>query len=324
MASWKLTLPCTRAEAEAIDLQTIALADLDPLPVLMTSERVADDPASWQLEAYFETRPDAAAIAALKTLVPSGQNADAVPEAIEEDDWVTLSQQGLEPVHAGRFYVHTGTNKGDVPPGARSFRIEASRAFGTGTHETTSGCLATLDMLRRQGMRFHNLLDLGTGTGLLAFAALHLWPHAHAIASDIDPVSIDVTRENAVVNRVALGNGRGQLALAVAPGLEHRALIERAPYDLIIANVLAGPLIDMAPSIGAALAEGGTLVLAGLLDHQAGRVARAYRRQGLRLTGHRPNGDWPALQMTKRRRYGSARVSRPRGSSGATPDFGTW
>ncbi|MGH6617017.1 50S ribosomal protein L11 methyltransferase [Sphingomonas sp.] len=321
--SWKLTLPCTRAEAEAID----AADDLgiDPAPVLMTSEEVADDPLRWRLDAYFEGKPDKEAVAAVRALVPSSAKTKAAAERVPDADWVTLSQAGIEPVHAGRFYVHTDANKGRVPAGARAFRIEASRAFGTGQHETTTGCLLTLDAMRRRGERARNLVDIGTGTGLLAFAALHLWPGAYATASDIDTASIDVTAENAVLNHVALGSGPGRLALAVAPGLEHPLLISRAPYDLIVANILAGPLIALAPSIAMALAEGGTLVLAGLLHGQADAVLGAYRRQGLRLAGRIDTGEWPALRLRKRVRHGHDRVTRlGPGGAGETPGFGNW
>jgi ribosomal protein L11 methyltransferase len=253
MASWKLILPCTRAEAEALEVDATGL---DPAPVLLTSEVIEDDPMRWQLEAYFDGKPNSAALAAVQALVPSAAGVKAVAHKIRDADWVTMSQAGIEPVHAGRFYVHTETNKGRVPRGAKAFRIDAGLAFGTGTHETTSGCLKTLDALKAQGMVMRNLLDVGTGTGLLAFAAMHLWPRAYATASDIDPISVDVTRDNAVANGVALGEGAGQLALAACAGMNHPLLIGRAPYDLIIANILAGPLIELAPTVCAALAEG--------------------------------------------------------------------
>ncbi|ODP37926.1 50S ribosomal protein L11 methyltransferase [Sphingomonas turrisvirgatae] len=325
MSSWKLTLPCTRDEAEAIDFEGAELLALDPAPVLLTSETVPDDPANWQLEAYFETKPGKADVAAIRTLVPSAGKARPVIEQLPDEDWVTLSQAGIEPVHAGRFYVHTSGNRGDVPAGVKTLQIEAGRAFGTGTHETTSGCLLTLDAMRARGEVARNLIDVGTGTGLLAFAALHLWPNAYATASDIDPVAVEVTAENAAINGVALGGGPGQLALAAAAGLEHELLIARAPYDLIIANVLAGPLIDLAPSISEALAPGGTLIVAGLLNTQAERVANAYRRHGLRLAGRVAQGDWPTLRLRKRVRYGWGRTTRPGpDGSGLAPGFGSW
>lgn len=325
MGSWKVTFPCTRVEAEAIEFDDARLLDMDPMPVLMTSEREPDDDDAWQLDAYFQGKPNSGMIDILRALVPSAGNARPVVERIASKDWVTVSQEGIEPVSVGRFYVHTATNRGDVPEGARAFRIDAGLAFGTGQHETTTGCLATLDLLRARGTRVRNLLDLGTGTGLLAFAALHLWPRAAAIASDIDPVAIDVTRENAERNGVPLGDGVGELDLVVAAGMAHPLLQARAPYDLIIANVLAGPLIDMAPSIADALAPGGTLILAGLLDTQMEKVAHAYRRHGLRLAGSMQSGDWPTLRMRKRVRYGAGRVTRPgpRGV-GIAPGFGSW
>jgi ribosomal protein L11 methyltransferase len=220
---------------------------------------------------------------------------------------VTLSQQGLEPIRAGRFFVHTPAHRGRAPRGAIAFEIDAGRAFGTGQHETTSGCLAALDRLKRQGASFAEVADIGTGTGLLAFAALRLWPAARAIATDIDPVAIEVTAENAAINAVKLGRARGQLELAVAAGLDHARLKARAPYDLIVANILAGPLVELAPSLSGALAPGGRLVLAGLLDRQAEAVAAAYRREGLMLAEKVARGEWPTLVMRKRQRVPRAR-----------------
>lgn len=300
MTSWKLSLPCTRAEAEAIEIDQDSLAGLDPPPVLMTSERVVDDPEAWQLDAYFDGKPAPAALVAVRALVPSASGVKAKVVRVPDEDWVTLSQSGIEPVRAGRFYVHTGSNRGNVPEGAVPFRIEAGLAFGTGQHETTTGCLLMLDAMKRQGAVVRNHLDLGTGTGLLAFAAMHLWPHAYATASDIDPVSIDVVRENAAANNVPLGRTPGKLALAVAPGLEHPLLIARAPYDLIAANILAGPLIELAPVIAMALAPRGQLILAGLLATQADAVLAAYRRRRCMLVSRRTIGDWTILRLAKR------------------------
>ncbi|MGN6269183.1 MAG: 50S ribosomal protein L11 methyltransferase [Sphingomonas sp.] len=298
--SWKLTLPCTRAEAEAIELDLEALARFEPPPVLMTSEGTPDDPADWRLDAYFEGKPDAATIAAIRALVPSAANAKTAPERVPEADWVTLSQAGLEPVRAGRFFVHTAAHAPSAEPGVRNFLVEASRAFGTGHHETTTGCLMMLDAMRRRGLRVDNLIDLGTGTGLLAFAAMHLWPRAYATATDIDPIAIEVTAENAETNGVRLGLGMGRLALTVADGTADPLVQRRASYDLVIANILAGPLIDLAPDIAAIAAPKSQLVLAGLLATQAGAVAQAYRRQDYRLTERLDLGDWAILRLRKR------------------------
>jgi ribosomal protein L11 methyltransferase len=174
--------------------------------------------------------------------------------------------------------------------------IDASLAFGTGQHATTSGCIEALDRLEREGARFANIADIGTGTGLLAFAALALWPEAKCIATDIDAVAIDVARDNAAINGVTLGHGAGELLMAVADGLDSPLLAARAPFDLIIANILAGPLIELAPDFARALAPGGTLILAGLLDTQADAVTAAYVKLGFTVRD-RSSGEWPVVVL---------------------------
>jgi len=143
---------------------------------------------------------------------------------------------------------------------------------------------------------FTNIADIGTGTGLLAFAALSLWPEARCIATDVDAVAIDVARENAAINGVPLGHGTGELLLAVADGMDSPLVVARAPFDLIVANILAGPLIELAPDFAKALVPGGTVILAGLLDSQADAVAAAYQDQGLSVTD-RGAGEWPVLVL---------------------------
>jgi ribosomal protein L11 methyltransferase len=312
--SWKVSLPCTKAEAEALRDDITPLAMLDEPPVLMTSEADSRRPEAWRIDAYFSSEPSAEMVGLLRALVPSAAGAEPEIAPVEDEDWITLSQQGLEPIHAGRFFVHTPLHRDSAPAGAIALEIDAGRAFGTGQHETTSGCLIALSRLKESGASFSNLLDLGTGTGLLAFAALRLWPAARATASDVDPISIEVSEENAVINKAPLGRARGQLELAVADGMDHARLKARATYDLVIANILAGPLIDLAPSVAAAIAPGGRLILAGLLDHQAPKVAAAYRRQGLMLSFSEKRGEWPTLVMRKRRatRPKSARPSQVR------------
>jgi ribosomal protein L11 methyltransferase len=299
--AWKVTLPCSRAEAEALTGDIPQLAALDAPPVLMTSEA---DGEAWRLDAYFEAEPGPADIALLLALAPSAGGAAPKVERLADEDWVTLSQAGLEPIRAGRFFVHTPAHRGPLPDGAIAFEIDAGRAFGTGHHETTTGCLLALDRLRRAGTQVANLADIGTGTGLLAFAAMRLWPAARAIASDIDPVAIAVAADNAAINNVPIGRARGQLELAIAAGVDHPRLEDRAPYDLLIANILAGPLIELAPSLAGALAPGGRLILAGLLDRQVGAVAAAYRRQGMMAGARIDGGEWPTLIMRKRRSTG--------------------
>ncbi len=300
--SWKVTLPCTRAEAEAID----GLDEPVPGAVLMTSETVEDDREHWRLDVYMEREPNADTLAAIRTLAPSA-HADPEIERLGNEDWVTMSQAGLEPLHVGCFFVHTGD--ADPPPGTRAFRIAAGRAFGTGHHETTSGCLQVLDGLADS--HFTNIVDIGTGTGLLAFAARHLWPKARVTATDIDPVAIEVTRENAAANGV---NGIGY---AVADGTLDVGVTEGAPYDFLIANILAGPLVSMAPEIASIAAPHATIVLAGLLDTQRDTVVAAYRACGCRLAAVERRGDWTVLRLTANaERFVPAHPIDPKGRDG--------
>lgn len=286
--SWKVTLPCTRAEAEAID----SASDLAIDAVLMTTEEVEDDVERWRLDAYMEHEPDAAMIAQLHALVPSASANDPIVVRLGDEDWITMSQSGLEPIREGRFVVHTSAHPADVPPDGRAFLIEAGQAFGTGHHGTTSGCLAMLDALERADKRFAKVIDVGTGTGLLAFAAVDLWPDARVIATDIDPVAVDVTRENAALNGVA------GVDLFVADGARHPDIDGQAPFDLVIANILAGPLVSMAPELAAIADSGATIVLAGLLDTQRETVVAAYEACDCTLDAIDRRGDWTVLRLT--------------------------
>ncbi|WP_246166441.1 50S ribosomal protein L11 methyltransferase [Sphingomonas sinipercae] len=259
--------------------------------MLVADEPDPAKPDDWLIHGYFDHRPTAAELAILERL---GIGEPQV-EQLAETDWVTMSQSGLQPIRAGRFFVHTPTHR-SIPPGAVPFEIDASLAFGTGQHATTAGCLEALDLLERKGCRFENVADIGTGTGLLAFAALALWPEARCIATDIDPVAIDVARDNARINRIQVGHDAGQLLLAVADGMDSPLLAARAPFDLLIANILAGPLIDLAPGFAGSLVSGARLILAGLLDSQAEAVARAYEENGLALIDS-GTGEWPVLVL---------------------------
>lgn len=322
--SWTVSLPCTRDEAEALSGEIPELDAMPEAPVIVTRE-IDEDAGLWQLDAYMDAKPGAALLKLLQSFVPSAKSQQPVVAELPEEDWVTLSQQGLEPVRAGRFFVHTSSCADRVPPGTTPFLIDASQAFGTGGHDTTAGCLAMLDRLARQGASPRNIADIGTGTGLLAFAAMALWRRAKVIASDIDPASIFVTRDNAGINGVSLGRGGGRLALAVAPGTDHPAIRHRAPYDLVIANILAGPLITLAPDIADATAPGGHAILAGLIARQMDPVLAAYRAQGFRLAARGGSAEWPCLLLVKRRRYGWRRRERAlHRASPSDASFGSW
>lgn len=290
--SFRVTVACSRAQAEAVaNSEEEIFPESASAPVVVADEPDESKPDEWLIHAYFEHSPSADEMQRLASL---GSGIARVEE-LGEADWVTMSQAGIQPIRAGRFYVHTPMYR-SAPPGTIAFEIDASLAFGTGQHATTRGCLEVLDRLEREGAGFANIADIGTGTGLLAFAALALWPRAKCIATDIDGIALEVTRDNAAINRIRLGHGAGELLLARADGMDSPLLSARAPFDLIIANILAGPLIDLAPDFARSLQAGGAILLAGLLDKQVDAVSAAYQAHGLRVRD-RGSGEWPVLVL---------------------------
>jgi ribosomal protein L11 methyltransferase len=273
--------------------------DWDANIVLVGSELAEDRPDDWVLEAYLPHKPrkaDHGAVAALFGKRPPKLAAEKLPDT----DWVAETQKAVAPIRAGRFHVHTPDYPADMSPGTIDFVVPAAQAFGTGQHATTAGCLAMLDAMKRRGVAVRNFADIGTGTGLLAFAALSLWSGARAVASDIDPVCEPVVVGNALLNGVPLGTRAGELAMVVAEGIDDAILAGRAPYDLIIANILAGPLIALAGDFSEAVAPRGHLLLAGLLETQEAAVRAAYRTAGFRLAARLVNGDWSILWLRRR------------------------
>lgn len=264
-------------------------------PLVRTSSQWNEVEAhgAWRIEALYEERPAERTLRAI--LAPaeqaSGHRIDGIAiEPVPEIDWVTKSLEGLDPVHAGRFFIYGSHDADKVPASVIPIRIDAAQAFGTGHHETTTGCLEFISEFVRPGRRL-NALDIGTGTGVLAIAIAKL-TRSNVLASDIDPVAVRVTRENARVNGVA------PFIIAVtAKGFGHPALHARAPYDLIVANILARPLVSLAPAFRAHLRLGGTLILSGILGTQETMVTSALRMQGLFLRSRKPMGDWVTLMV---------------------------
>ena len=277
---WKAhhTLP----KGEAADLASLLELASEPQAVLIVEEPFGP---SATVEALYTEEPDAAYLTRI-----AGRA--IIVEALPDQDWIKLSQEGLPPVRAGRFFVYGAHDAGVVPHGVIPMKIEAGLAFGTGHHETTALCLGVLsDLAKRRS--FRNVLDLGCGTGLLAIGATRLW-HKKVLASDIDPVAVEVTEEN------ARGNGVAPLVRAVvADGLTNPTLAGAAPYDLIIANILAGPLTRLAPQIVTALAPGAMLVLSGLLHNQENMILSFYHR--LRFVSRHRDGPWSALVLQRPR-----------------------
>lgn len=297
--SWKLTATGSKEVIEAaLGVQEAAM-DWDDEIVLTGFEADPDTPDIWVLDAYVAQKPDKAHRDAVKALF-AGKAPRLTAAKLPDADWVAESQKGVEPIRAGRFHVHTPDYAASPEEGVTSFCIPAAQAFGTGQHETTAGCLAMLDEMKRKGVVARHIADIGTGTGLLAFAAMDLWPKAQATASDIDPLCLPAVIDNAQMNAVPLGTMPGQLAMLIADGMDDDLLIQRAPFDLLIANILAGPLIDLAPDFAACVSPRGHVVLSGLLETQEKTVRAAYLKAGFRLQGRIVNKDWSILWLRQR------------------------
>ena len=231
----------------------------------------------WEVEVYFSAPPDQEGLRELIQLA-AGEDAARriVFETIGEKDWVKASLEGLSLVRAGRFTVHGSHDRGRVPLSTIGIEIEAALAFGTGHHGTTRGCLLMLEGILKQ-RRPVNVLDVGTGTGVLAIAAARAL-HQPVAAGDIDPVAVEAARDNALNNKAG-----AYLRPVVAKGVGHPALMRRRFYDLVFANILARPLMRLAPSIASVAAPGADIVLSGLIPRDVPGVLAAYRAQGLHL-----------------------------------------
>lgn len=283
-------------------------------PVWKASATVAKERAG-DVAALFEITPPApqavlideepfgrsATVEALYAQMPDGEllsrlaGADIHVGLVPDQDWIKLSQEGLPPVRAGRFFVYGAHDEGVVPSGVIPLRIEAGLAFGTGHHESTAMCLALLGELAKR-RRIGRALDLGCGTGVLAIAAARLWKR-RVVAADIDPVAVAVARENASLN------GTGPLVRAhVADGVPSVVSVRR--FDLIVANILASPLTRLAPQIACALGPGGVLILSGILRWQENLVLGFYRPHGLTLRERKRDGNWSALLLERPERAG--------------------
>lgn len=214
-------------------------------------------------------------------------------ETIPEVDWIAKSLEGLKPVRAGRFVVHGSHDRGTARPGEIAIEIDAGQAFGTGHHGTTAGCLEVIAGVMR-ARRPRRVLDLGTGSGVLAIAARKLAP-VRVLATDIDPVATHVARENVRLNGIASG-----VALETAPGFHSTAFRRHGPFDLIIANILARPLMRMAPQLAAQLAPGGAVVLSGILAEQRWKVLAAYNGAGLRHVRTLWRNGWVTIHLDRR------------------------
>lgn len=270
-----------------------ALQDLiEPPPDALTV--FEDGLDRWRLEAYFDVEAGDRDLAAELGPLVQGTLPPFTVETVPDLNWVAISQAALPPVHAGRFTIHGSHDRGRIAGGPNAILIDAGEAFGTAHHATTLGCLLAIDRLTRS-RSFQWVFDLGCGSGVLAIAASKALPRAEIIAADMDPQSVKVATEN-----VRLNGAASRIALVVGNGLAHPKVRTRAPFDLFIANILAGPLIRLAPSISRSVVTGGTLVLSGILIPQAPEVIATYRAHGFSLARHDRLTGWSTLTLERR------------------------
>jgi ribosomal protein L11 methyltransferase len=247
----------------------------------------------WDISLHFAEAPDQAAIRELVTLAAGDDAAQHITfDTVEAKDWVKASLEDLVPVPAGSFVVHGQHDRARIPANKLGIEIEAALAFGTGHHGTTRGCLLLLDQVLRS-YQPRRVLDLGSGTGVLAIAAAKAL-RQRVLASDIDPVSVGVARDNARLN------GVGNLVEAIhATGFSAPEFAARGPFDLVLANILANPLRQMATPMAQHLAPSALVILSGLLPHQAQGVIASYRARGLILRRHLKIDGWSSLLMQR-------------------------
>ncbi|WP_374432935.1 50S ribosomal protein L11 methyltransferase [Tabrizicola sp.] len=268
-----------------------AMERMNPEPTGVGVFEIEDGSGLWEVGGYFLEPPDEVMLEVLATAF--GAKPFALSE-LPEVDWVAHVRRELSPVDAGRFFVFGSHDADKVPEGRVPLQIEATVAFGTGHHGTTLGCLLAFDQLLTEGWRPAKVADIGCGTAVLAMAAAATLPEALVIASDIDRVAVDVAEANVAINDLD-----GRVECLEAAGLDHARIRAAGPYDLIFANILKGPLIELAPSIATQLATGGRAILSGLLSVQADSVIAAYVASGLVLNNRSDIGEWSTLVLQR-------------------------
>lgn len=282
----------TVPSSDAADDLAEACEALTPEPTGVGTFEVEDGSGLWEVAVYFVEAPDLAGLALLATI--NGAAGFVVSE-VPDQDWVAKVRRELAPVEAGRFFVY-GTHDADkVPADAVPLLIDAAMAFGTGHHGTTLGCLRALDALIIAGEVKHKVADIGCGTAVLAMAAARIWPE-EVIASDIDGVAVEVAAANVTANGL-----KGRVRCVEAAGFDAPAIADSAPFDLVFANILKGPLISIAPDMAAATSDGGHAILSGILNDQANAVIEVYAQHGFNLVKRDEIVDWTTLTLVRKR-----------------------
>ncbi|RVT87216.1 50S ribosomal protein L11 methyltransferase [Rhodobacteraceae bacterium CCMM004] len=265
-----------------------AMERLDPAPDGVGVFEIEDGSGLWEVGGYFTAAPDDTGLAVLAAAF--GARPFTVSE-LPETDWVAKVRRELAPVRAGRFYLYGSHDADTVPDDTVALLVDAAMAFGTGHHGTTLGCLQALDGLLDDGVLAERVLDLGCGTAVLAMAAARAWP-GPVLASDIDAVAVEVAAAN-----VALNGLKGRVRCVEAVGFDHPEIADAAPFDLIFANILKGPLVALAPDMATHTKPGGHVILSGILTEQADEVIGVYAQSGFNLRERRDIVDWSTLVL---------------------------
>ncbi len=282
-----LTTLSEKSQAEALGE---ALEGLEPSPTGVGVFEVEDGKGLWEVGGYFLEVPNDINLALLAAAY--GAKPFVISE-VPDQDWVAKVRRELPPVEAGRFFVYGSHDAEHLPADRIGLLIEAAMAFGTGHHGTTLGCLRAFDRLLDQNYIFNNVLDLGCGTAVLAMAAARA-SSINVIASDIDSIAVEVANANIVANDLI-----NRVTCIESIGFNADYLLNAAPFDLIFANILKGPLIDLAPDIARNLKTGGIVVLSGILIEQAAEILGVYEAQGISLLEREDIGEWVALTLLR-------------------------
>ncbi|KPN64142.1 ribosomal protein L11 methyltransferase [Aliiroseovarius crassostreae] len=288
MPTW--TALTTLSGQEAAEALGAAMEALTPEPTGIGVFEVEDDSGLWEVGGYFTEAPDAAGLALLASMHGAK---DFIVSELPETDWVAHVKRELAPVEAGRFFVYGAHDADQLPAEKIGLLIEAAMAFGTGHHGTTLGCLRALDGLADKGFVGESVADIGCGTAVLGMAAAKIWPNP-VLASDIDEVAVDVARANVTANDLD-----GKVNCVEAAGFDAPELRDAAPFDLVFANILKGPLIGLAPDMAEAIRPGGYAILSGILNPQADEVISVYQENGFNLVSRDEIVDWTTLTLTK-------------------------
>jgi ribosomal protein L11 methyltransferase len=253
-----------------------------------------DDNGKWQIQALFTLAPNAGLIDQLLTPLFKEEEIKAVPitiTALEKRDWLAENRAAFPPLQIGRFWVHGSHVATQCPAASLPLLIDAARAFGSGTHPTTEGCLRAIQLIHSVAPR--RILDMGCGSAILAMAAARLWPSSHITAADNDPIALRVAAINRTLNKIA----PARMRLVNSEGFGSRRVCNNAPYGLVLANVLAGPLTRMARNFKKNLQDDGWLILSGILSGQVASVEFVFRAQNMRAWHRICLGDWTTIIM---------------------------